>query len=157
MPTADQIKQTVKLLTLDETQRAVAAQVGISPATVNRIANRDDIQAKIKAAQMRLVDNGLQTAVKNQQLKIGLSTKILKQVNDGKETHKLAKTILELGDKAETKLLESVGIHPGHTQSITLNNILVDNRVQLSPVIQGLLADRLGSVIQEPMDADFED
>ena len=154
MPTAQQIKETVKLLTLNETQREVAVQVGISPATVNRIANRDDITAKIKTAQMRLINNGLQTAIQNQQLKIGLSRKILKQTADGQETHKLAKTILELGDRAETKLLESVGIHPSHTQSITLTNIMVDNSVNLSPAIEAMLTDRLGQVSEAEYDDD---
>lgn len=140
-----------------KSQCQIARDLGVYPSTVNRIAHRDDIAKQIKDAQAELISTALRNAVKNQAAKIAMSTKILDKVDNNGETHPLDKTVLELADRAEANLLAATGIGPSHATSVQINNILVDNRVQLSPVVQGLLADRLGSVIQEPIDADFED
>ena len=158
MPTTEDIAKYIPaLIAGTATQSSIARDLGVSRQNIKQRLDKGNIQELIKTAQAELVNEALQKAVKNQVAKIDLSSKIIRQVIDGQETHPLAKTMAELGDRAEVNLLAATGIGPSHATSVQINNILVDNRVQLSPVIQGLLADRLGSVIQEPIDADFED
>jgi hypothetical protein len=158
MPINEQIAAALPdLITGQLSQSGLARQLGVHPSTVNRAMQRDNIQQLIKDAQVKLLTESLDNAVQNQQDKIRLSTKIIAQVDKDQPTHPLARTMLELGDRAEQGLLQATGIHQAHTQSIAITNILIDNRTELSPVVESMLSARLGSVIQDAIDADFDE
>ena len=143
MPTTKQIVTAATMKAQDIPDAVIAREVGIPRTSLQRYLQKDEIQALIKDAQLKLISGSLTTAVKNQRLKIGLSHKILKLAGQDKALPDNAKTLLELGDRAESKLLESTGIHPSHTQSIQINNILVDARSELSPAIEAMLVNHL--------------
>ena len=68
--------------------------------------------------------------------------------------------LMELAHDAENKLLQATGIHQAHTQAIVLNNILVDNRSELSPAIESLLTKHLldtGKVGENIIDVGIND
>jgi len=154
MPTMQETKELVSKVIAGSSVLAAANQLGIPKSSAYDLVNRDDIQAKIKAAQTKLINDSLQKAIENQSSKIEISQILLNKFSEGQELPDNSKTILELGDRAEGKLLESVGIHPSHTQSITLTNIMVDNSVNLSPSIEAMLTERLGQVSEAEYDDD---
>jgi ribosomal protein S13 len=154
MPTAAELaKHIPALIAGTETQSSIARKLGVHPSNVCRQLQQDGIQELIKAAQVKLVKGSLDKAIQNQQDKIDLSSAIIAQVRNGQETHPLAKTMAELGDRAEQGLMQSTGIAVAHTQSIQINNLLISNTVNLSPAIEAMLTERLGQV----SDAEYDD
>lgn len=140
--TENQIEQAAAMRLEGQTYRAIGKALQVDPMTAYRNTNKDEINHKIKKAQSNIINSHLATTVKNQGLKIALGHKLLKQAAKGEELPKESKTILELADKAESRVLESIGIAGSHT-SIQVNNILVDNRQELSPAIESMLTQHL--------------
>lgn len=109
---------------------------------IKKAVAKDEINHLIKHAQSDYIQRSLKTAVKNQGLKIALSHKILRKAGKNETLPDQAKTLLEIGDKAESRILESVGIVSSHTSTQT-QNILIDNRTEISPAVERLLMNHL--------------
>jgi hypothetical protein len=135
----------------------IAHAMGVHPSTVSRNLRRDDIQQLIRDAQITLIQGSLSQAVRNQHTKIQASAIIAQKITDGKELSDGSLKLLELGHSAECKVLESVGIYPSHSQSITLNQILIDNRSDLSPAVEAMLARHLGAESNSGGDSEQSD
>ncbi|MFA5340594.1 MAG: hypothetical protein WC332_02340 [Clostridia bacterium] len=144
--TPEQIQTAVTMRATQESYRDIAASIGVSAMTAHRNLQKDEINQLIKNAQTKLIQNGLDTAIDNQIKKIKLSQKITDQIDNGEELKSGAVKALELGHDAEKQILQSVGIHNAHTQSITLNQILVDNRTELSPAIESMLMSHMKNI-----------
>jgi hypothetical protein len=142
--TQDQLQTAAIMRAQDISYRDIEAAIGVDHSVIHKQFQKDELNQLIKQAQNDLIKNALQDAVKNQVKKIKLSTKITDQINNNQELAQGSIKALELGHDCERQLLQSVGIHNAHTQSITLNNILVDNRSELSPAVEALLMSRLG-------------
>ncbi len=138
--TPQQIATATSAMINGATQTAAAQASGVHESTLRWALNRDpDLQDRIRNAQISIINSSLLKAITNQELKISAGNKEITKYHDGKELHDQAKTILELADRAESKLLESVGIYPSHTQSIQVLNLTQIN-MEISPEVSKLLA-----------------
>lgn len=150
--TPDQIATATAALISGSTQTAAAALIGVPLNTMrSHIERRDEITQAIKDAQLRLITTSLNKAVDNQCNKISISAELAEKMRKNIDLPEGYKTYAELGTRAEEKLLESVGIHPSHTQSISLTQIMIDARSELSPAVERLLGQHLhlqGDVIE---------
>lgn len=123
--------------------QAIGNALGVTKQTAQYHIKKDQLQQLIKNAQTELINQSLMTAVDNQINKIKASQTITNKILNEEKLTDGAVKLLELGHDAEKQMLQSTGIHPSHTQSIQINNILVDNRQELSPAIESLLAKHL--------------
>ena len=133
-----------------ESLRTIGAVIGVSHEATRQLLRKDELQQQIKQAQTYLINECLMTAVQSQANKIKASQTITNKILNEEKLTDGAVKLLELGHDAEKQMLQSTGIHPSHTQSIQINNILVDNRQELSPAIESLLSKHLqveGNVI----------
>lgn len=148
--TPEQIATATSMIVAGATQREAAAAIGLHPTNLCRnLANKDELRAMIREAQVKLIAGSLDKAVQNQQDKIEISGQMLKRVAKGDDLPKGAKTLLELGDRAEDRLLQSVGIAPAHTQSIQFQQLVIAGGSELSPTVERLLASHIaGDVIE---------
>jgi len=123
--------------------RDIAAATGVTHPAVVQWRQKDEFNQLIKDAQTTLIKDSLLTAVKNQSDKIIAGQNIIKNIVSGEKLNTGAVKLMELAHDSEKQLLQSVGIHPSHTQSIQINNILVDARSELSPAIEAMLVNHL--------------
>ena len=146
--TPEQIATATAALACGKSQTETAIITGIPRSTLQYNIKKDEIAALIKDCQARLIKSSLTKAIENQASKIELSAELVNKARHGEEMPDWSKTYAELGTRAEEKLLESVGIHPSHTQSISLTQIMIDARSELSPTVERLLVEHLqGGVI----------
>jgi len=144
--TTAQLQQAAIMRAQGISYQAIEETIGLPHSVAHRAFQKDEINQLIKQAQIDLISGSLRDAVANQAAKIQAAGKIVRTIADGKTlilpdgTTKL----MELGARAEEKLLESVGIHPSHTQSISLTQIMIDARSELSPTVERLLVEHLG-------------
>jgi len=130
--------------------QAIANALEIPKSTAYRYLQKDQINQLIKQAQTNLIQSALETAVNNQVSKIKAGSKITQAIENKEEITAGSVKLMELAHDSEKQLLQSVGIHNAHTQSIQLTNILIDNRSSLSPAIESLLTRHLlGENIQD--------
>lgn len=141
--THDQIATAAAALASGKSQNEAAALVNVPRSTMRYNLERDDVQNIVKQGQLQLISDALQNAIQNQVDKIKTSGTLISTFSQGKNLPDGYKTYAELGARAEEKLLESVGIHTAHTQSIQVNNILVDARSEMSPTVEALLSKHL--------------
>lgn len=140
-----QIETAVAMRAQDKSYGEIAATIGLNKGTVYAKLQKDELNQLIKQAQNDLIKNSLQDAIENQTDKIKAGKKILQKIENNEKLAQGAVKVLELAHDAEGKLLQSVGIHPSHTQSIQINNILVDARSELSPAVEALLMQHISS------------
>jgi hypothetical protein len=133
------------------TMAQIAADVGVCKSTVHYTLNSSEIKSLIEQAQKKLIDDSLQTVVSNQIRKIELAKQILTGKDKdgkskGKDSHAIAtvkdKDILELADKAETRIMQSVGIAPSHTTATVFQQIFNSNMAVISPQVLDMLRQR---------------
>ena len=141
--TPEQIATATAALACGKTQTDTAVLIGIPRTTLLYNIAKDEIAALIKDCQARLIKESLTKAIENQTGKIELSGTLIDKARRGEVLPDWTKTYAELGTRAEEKLLESVGIHPSHTQSISLTQIMIDARSELSPAVERLLCQHL--------------
>ena len=148
--TPEQIATATAALACGKSQTETAILAGIPRSTLQYNIAKDEIAALIKDCQAKLIKSSLAKAIENQASKIELSGTLVNQAQQGQDLPEGYKTYAELGTRAEEKLLESVGIHPSHTQSISLTQIMIDARSELSPTVERLLSAHLqGGVVEE--------
>ena len=142
--TPEQIATAIAALITGSTQVAAAAAAGVPESTLRyNLTNKAEITNLIKTNQTHLIQSSLTKAIQNQIDKITISSDLAAKFRDNKDLPAGYKTYAELGTRAEEKLLESVGIHPSHTQSISLTQIMIDARSELSPAVERLLGQHL--------------
>lgn len=147
--TPEQIQTAVTMRATGASYKSISqATGGLNTGTIYHKLHKDEINQLIKKEQARLIRDGLSIAIDNQINKIRLSQKITAQIDNGEDLKSGAVKALELGHDCEKQILQSVGIHNAHTQSITLNQILVDNRSELSPAVEKMLISHLGGKAQ---------
>ncbi len=141
--TPEQIATATKALIEGKTQEEAAALANVPRTTMLGHVQKDEIQQLIKSNQMRFIQDALSKAVTNQIDKINISKSLIDKIQQDKDLPKAYKTYAELGHDAEKQLLQSVGIHSAHTQSVVLNNIMIDARSEMSPAVEALLLKHL--------------
>jgi hypothetical protein len=141
--THDQLQTAITMRAQGESYNAIAAATELNKGTIFHKLEKDEINQLIKKAQTDLIKNSLTTAIQNQTNKIKSGARIAGDIDAGKDLSPGSVKLLELAHDAEGKLLQSVGIHPSHTQSIQINNILVDARSELSPAVEALLVNHI--------------
>ena len=141
--TQDQIETAVNMRAQGARLKDIAAVVNYDPGNLCREFQKDDIKSELVKAQKEYVLKNLTKAVNNQSAKIEASSEIIKRIINKEKLTDGAVKLMELAHDAENKLLQATGIHQAHTQAIVLNNILVDNRSELSPAIESLLTKHL--------------
>ena len=141
--TPEQIQTAATMKAQGESLRTIGAVIGVSHEATRQLLRKDELQQQIKQAQTYLINECLMTAVQSQATKIKASQTITNKILNEEKLTDGAVKLLELGHDAEKQMLQATGIHPSHTQSIQINNILVDNRQELSPAIESLLAKHL--------------
>lgn len=130
---------------MDASYPQIAEATGIPMSTAYHNLKKDEINQLIKDCQLKLIASGLKKSVDHQIAKIESSARITAQIDAGADKLPAgAVKLMELGHDAEKQILQSVGIHNAHTQSITLNQIMIDARSELSPAIERMLAGHLG-------------
>ena len=123
-----------------ESQTAIARATGVSQSTISRVTKREDVKALIDAETLNLL-GALPDAVENVK-------DLVREKNIPKDETKR----LELRYKASVDVLKVGGLMPTPIQSLAIQNIYNDNRMQLSPVVLALL-EKHGQVF----DAEFDD
>jgi hypothetical protein len=154
MPTTEQLQTAGSMYATGASERQVAAALGCSNANAHYLKHREDLQHIIKSAQINLIKNTVEKAVSNQTDRINAGSTITNKIIAGEKLNSGAVKLLELAQQCENKVLESVGIHNAHTQSIQVNNILVDNRSELSPAVERLLTAHIGKVEGQVIDVE---
>jgi hypothetical protein len=137
MPNPQQLATATAALINGASQVQAARQAGMDRGTLRHNLT-PALQDRIRQAQIDLIDASLQKAVENQQLKIEAANTELNSYKRGSDLRPGAKTILELADKAEDRLLQSVGINPSHTQSAQYLNLTQIN-LEITPEVARLL------------------
>lgn len=147
--TQDQLQTAIVMRAQGEGYNKISDTIGLNKGTIHHKLQKDEINQLIKKAQTDLIKNSLTTAINNQTEKIKASAEIVKKVTQGEKLTDGSVKLMELGHDAEKQLLQSVGIHTSHTQSIQVNNILVDNRSELSPAIERMIMAHLGGKVEQ--------
>ncbi len=148
--TPEQIQTAAVMRVQGASYNQIGQALNLDGSGIFRTLKKDQLQHIIKQAQTDLIESSLSIAVQNQANKIKAGAKIAQAIQDKEEISNGSVKLMELAHDSEKQLLQSVGIHPSHTQSIQINNILVDNRQELSPAIESLLSKHLqveGNVI----------
>lgn len=157
--TPEQIQTAVTMKVNHASLAEIGEATGFDKSHICRTFQKDEINQLIKQAQIKLIKDGLNNAIDNQIQKINASKTIVNKIVNGEELQTGAVKLAELGHDAEKQLLQSIGIHNAHTQSITLNQILIDNRSELSPAVENLLVSHLSPVGKvegnEAIDAEY--
>ena len=134
----EQLKQAAVMRAEGASYRAIGQAIGVPFRTVHGNLQKDEANQLIKDAQTNIIQRSLSTAVKNQALKIALGHKILKQIGKGEQTSEHTKTLLDIADKAEARVLDATGITGAHT-SVQISNVLNLGSLELSPAIEHML------------------
>jgi seryl-tRNA synthetase len=150
--TNDQLQTAATMRAAGKSYRDIESVIQVDHSVIHKQFQKDELNQLIKQAQNDLIKNSLATAIQNQSAKIAAGQNIIRQIATGEELTRGAVKLAELAHDSEKQLLQSVGIHPSHTQSIQVNNILIDNRTELSPAVERLLATHLGKVEAEVID-----
>ena len=149
MPTTEQLTAAANEYALTGNQSAAARAAGLPRTTTMYHLQREEIQTLIRDCQLKLVQKGLAKSVENQLSKIDASQEITTKIRQGQELSDGSIKLLELGHDSEKQLLQSVGVHNSHTQSITLNQIMIDARSEMSPAVEALLVRHFTEDVQE--------
>lgn len=152
MPTTEQLQTAATMTVQGASLRDIGAATGVSFQSVSQWKQKDEFNQLIKEAQAKLIRNSLNDAVESQSLKIKAGKDIAQRIADCKEIANGAVKLMELGHDSEKQLLQSIGIHNAHTQSIQVNNILVDNRQELSPAVARLISQHFAKVEGDTID-----
>ncbi len=128
-----------------KTQDQIALEMGCSQPTITRRLNLPDTKAYIEKIQSEFLDETLQKAKDN----------IAGVIADYKSCDPKSYQDKEHGFKASMRVLESVGILSGHTQSYYFMSIFASQTNIISPVIQQVLSSISGSSQDQPIDAEF--
>jgi hypothetical protein len=139
MATTDQLQQVAIMRAQGCSGIQIAEATGLPVRTTYNILQKDELNQLIKQAQNDLIKDALSIAIDNQVSKIKSGKRITTAIDNQQELSAGSVKLLELAHDSEKQLLQSVGIHPSHTQSIQINNILVDARSELSPAVEALL------------------
>jgi len=126
----------------------IARREGKSPTTISEWVgrNKEEIQKIVEAAQMRMIDENLDTVVENQRMKIHLGNWKLKAAipdKEGvikKELGSEDKLVMELADKAEDRLMKSIGLASSVSQSTVIQNIFNQQNNIISDGMSKMLA-----------------
>lgn len=148
----EQLQTAVIMRAQDKSYSAISEATGVPVTTAFRELKKDEVNRLIKEAQLKLIKNGLEIAVDNQISKIKLGSKITRQIDNAEELAAGSVKAYELAHDSEKQLLQSIGIHNAHTQSIQVNNILVDNRQELSPAVARLISQHFAKVEGDTID-----
>jgi transposase len=152
MPTTEQLQTAATMTVQGASLRDIASATGVSHVSVHQWKKKDEFNQLIKEAQTKLIKDSLMNAVESQSLKIKAGKDIAQRIADCKEIANGAVKLMELGHDSEKQLLQSIGIHNAHTQSIQVNNILVDNRQELSPAVARLISQHFAKVEGDTID-----
>ena len=117
----------------------ISKETGISHPTVCRRLKQENIDALVKDIQSRIISDAANDCASNQIRKVQLSKAILN--NDPSITlpnidHD---KLLDLGDKVETRILQSIGIYQSHTQSYVFNALINQSNTLIGADILGIL------------------
>jgi len=134
-------------LSTGETQLSLAKRYGISQPTVSHLAAR--VKDQIKAAQLRLINEGVDKAIENQLTKIRIGKDLIASAtNPGDAKYSKGQVIpgvdnaitLQLADKVEERVLKMAGILPAQA-SIVLQQLFLSSQstVFLSPAVSQAL------------------
>jgi len=134
-------ENVINRLAHGETQTAIANSIGVSQPAISKFASTPEIRELIRKEALKLVGN-LPAATDN--------IRYLVEQMQGSDDPKMK----ELGYKASLKVLETAGIVPGQPSSYVFNTF-IDNRTELSPVVEKLLRERL-AFSNDSIDAEFE-
>ena len=170
--------EVVGLLTEGETGDDIAAMVGVSNATVSRLKNKPDIKALVRKAQETLINDSLDTAISNQTRKMEIGKLILSgqagppvstdQPQSDKPTDKASsrsvlptvddKDLLALADRAENRLMQSIGLAPSHTLGQTFIAISNSFNQSTDPAVLALLQAAMPGAgdVEDVIDVDLE-
>ena len=170
--------EVVGLLTEGETGDDIAAMVGVSNATVSRLKNKPDIKALVRKAQETLINDSLDTAISNQTRKMEIGKLILSgqataptstdQPQSDKPADKASarsviptvddKDLLALADRAENRLMQSIGLAPSHTLGQTFIAISNSFNQSTDPAVLALLQAAMPGAgdVEDVIDVDLE-
>ena len=131
-------------------QSAIAAQLGVSQQYISKVNNKDHIREVVERAQRKLIDESLETVIGNQVRKIQLASIILSENIEGEERKDQISTVkdkdlLDLADKAETRIMQSIGMGGAHTQAPVYLNIVNQTNAVLTPEVLQLLSTKQAS------------
>jgi len=153
-------QKAIPLLAAGQTQQAVADQLGITQPSVFKIAHKTDVKKLVEAAQLQLVHQGTQIAIDSQIAKLKAGKAIISNQHNPGSTKPDRYVdgvdngaILQLADKVEQRLLQSVGILPSNMQSATYIQLIAGRDIHLSHDVVDVLRRHLGDV----MDAEVVD
>ena len=160
MPTTQQLQTAAVMRAQGASYRDIGAAVNVDYSQIAKTLKKDELQQLIRQAQTDLITGSLTTAIQNQADKIKYSgliaKKIAERIDDKADKDNPATALpegsiklMELGHDAEKQLLQSVGVHNSHTQSITLNQIMIDARSEMSPAVEALLVRHFTEDVQE--------
>ncbi len=107
------------------TQEEIAAKVGISQTTVSRRLKRPEVKALIEEIQITLIEA---TAEKTKEI----ISNLINRYESNACLDKKSEIEKEHGFKCLTKMAETMGIFPAHTQSSVMINIL---NQQIAPAV----------------------
>lgn len=163
-------KKAIPLLATNVYQADIADELGISQPAVSKIANKADVKALVDKAQLQFVQKGTQIAIDSQLDKIKAGKAILaNKANPKQKTLKDSEerilnqsyingvdngAILQLADKVEQRLLQSVGILPTHMQSNVYLTLIAAGDIHLSNDVIQILQKHL---TQDIIDAEVVD
>lgn len=154
--TPEQIQTAVTMRAQGATLKDIGSVVNYDPSNLNKELKKDEIKSELEKAQKRYILNNLTKAVNNHTSKIDASSEIIQKIRNSEKLTDGAVKLMELAHDCENKLLQAVGIHQAHTQSIVLNNILIDNRSELSPTVEAMLTRHLqgDSIVKQGIELD---
>ena len=178
MPTIAQEQQIAGLLTEGQTGAAIAQTMDMSESMVSRTKRKPDIKALVRKAQETLINDSLDTAIANQTRKMEIGKLILSgqataptsidQPQTDKPTDKASsrsvlptvddKDLLALADRAENRLMQSIGLAPSHTLGQTFIAISNSFNQSTDPAVLKLLAAAMpgSSDVEDVIDVDLE-
>lgn len=142
---AQQLAAAIAMDAAGVPRNAIAAELGLPPSSITRKLNTEATKELIAACQARLLDAALTPAIENQiqKIKIGQSLVAEKLQADYDPGNREAITDrgqwLNLAERAENKLLESVGIHASHSTSVQIANILNVSQSEMPAEVRQLL------------------
>ena len=182
MPTIAQEQQIAGLLTEGQTGAAIAQTLDMSESMVSRTKRKPDIKALVRKAQETLINASLDTAISNQTRKMEIGKLILSgqatapistdqpqsdttpaNTSDKASARSVIPTVddkdlLALADRAENRLMQSIGLAPSHTLGQTFIAISNSFNQSTDPAVLKLLAAAMpgSSDVEDVIDVDLE-
>lgn len=158
---AKQLAQAIAMDAAGVHRCDIAAELGVTGAAITKHLNKDETAALIAASQARILEEALSTAIDNQISKIKIGKVLVKnRLEEGYDKGSREDITdrgqwLNLAERAENKLLESVGIHASHAQSIQIANILNVSGADMPDEIRDLIQAVRGR--ETVLEAEFAD